>query len=290
MIGIYKQKVKLQQQLDLAKNKENSNLNKMRSELEEFKKENKKLNEKEKQNEAILNDLIQHIQSLNRENHRLKVQEVENKRKIEKLGNEYENIKTMEKQYKQKRETPRLNDELKETRKAHQINSDEILKENAILSQQNEEHKQQILSLEDKVKKLEKNIGLLLDDKKELELENVDLKNVLKRLKIKQIDIRNYKNWQSQDIVDWIMSLENGRYIRYESILKQSLYEEEVSGIDLEKVSEIDVKSWGIKKFSDKKDLTQQIRNLTQQNQVNNNDNNMIHGIDEGVPTAYIHH
>merc|ERR1712083_838958 len=69
-----------------------------------------------------------------------------------------------------------------------------------------------------------------------------------------------------EDILLWILSLEDGRYKKYESVLQQSLSEEEVKGEYLSKVDAADVKGWGIKAFMDKKDLSKHIEDLVGQN------------------------
>ena len=53
----------------------------------------------------------------------------------------------------------------------------------------------------------------------------------IKQLKLKSIDLTQYKSWDHEQIYLWIMSLENGRYkSKYGDILKISLKEQEVDG------------------------------------------------------------
>merc|ERR1719229_1955796 len=72
--------------------------------------------------------------------------------------------------------------------------------------------------------------------------------------------------WDWEDVLMWILSLENGRYTKYEEVLRHSLMEEGVKGEYLSKVDAADVKGWGIKSFLDKKDLCRHIENLVEQN------------------------
>ena len=105
-----------------------------------------------------------------------------------------------------------------------------------------------------------------MDEQKELRMDNHELKQKLETLQIRLIDVNDYERWNHQDIVCWIMSLENGRFKKYEQMLIKSLEEEEMNGTYLSRVDVADVKSWGIKNFDDKKDLIQYIQKLVIQN------------------------
>ena len=87
-------------------------------------------------------------------------------------------------------------------------------------------------------------------------------------MKLKSIDVNNWRDWNHQQIVIWIMALDNGRFKKYEKILLSALEEEEMSGSNLARVDVTDVKSWGIKNFEDKKDLVKHIQDLVRE-QVN---------------------
>eukprot|EP01084_Bolivina_argentea_P059117 107901_1 len=116
---------------------------------------------------------------------------------------------------------------------------------------------------------------------------NKNLKNENKELKLKCIDETKYETWSSDEIVSWIISLENNRYSKYEQILRISIAEEELTGEHLIDVNENDIKGWGIKNFGDKKNLCRKIKELVNKN--NKNLNNFQQKINEGnAPTAYI--
>ena len=122
------------------------------------------------------------------------------------------------------------------------------------------------------------------NEQKELLMENKQLKSEIKRLKLKNsnIDTTNWRKWDHQQILCWILSLENGRYFKYENKLQIALKEESVNGNNLNQVNELDIKGWGITNFDDKKNLCFKIQQLIKKNF--NNDMN------EGsnLPTAYI--
>ena len=72
----------------------------------------------------------------------------------------------------------------------------------------------------------------------------------------------DYLNWNHEDIFNWIMSLESDRFRKYENVLKQSLFEEELKGPHLVDVDKTDIHRWGIKPFEDKQKLYTFIREL----------------------------
>ena len=104
--------------------------------------------------------------------------------------------------------------------------------------------------------------GELMEDYKDLEIENEQLRSQLNELKSKNIDVSNYKQWKFKQIFQWILSLDNGRYIQYSQQLEVSLKEEDINGEDLCQVDAGDIKSWGIVNFRDKKYLLHQIQQL----------------------------
>lgn len=73
-----------------------------------------------------------------------------------------------------------------------------------------------------------------------------------------------FTRWDSQSSVQWILSLERGRFRKYEDALRQNLKEENVRGIDLGAVTADDLKGWGVKGFGDRKALFDHIQSLIQ--------------------------
>merc|ERR1712154_214313 len=80
------------------------------------------------------------------------------------------------------------------------------------------------------------------------------LKEEVKRLKMQCIDKARYEQWSHEQVTEWILSLDNGRYNKYEKILRKTLKEEDVDGADL--------KRWGITKMKDFKFLQREITKL----------------------------
>lgn len=108
--------------------------------------------------------------------------------------------------------------------------------------------------------------GQLVEEQKDSQIKIQGLEEQVAALKLKAMDPSSYMEWEWEEILFWILSLENGRYKKYEAVLQQALSEEEVKGEYLGKVDASDVKGWGIKAFMDKKDLSKHIEDLVAQN------------------------
>ena len=76
------------------------------------------------------------------------------------------------------------------------------------------------------------------------------------------VNVNDYKNWDHEDIYNWIMSLENAVFAKYADVLGKSLKEEKVKGTDLEVVNHSVIKRWGIKDFQPKLKLLNAIKSL----------------------------
>ena len=123
----------------------------------------------------------------------------------------------------------------------------------------------------------------------ELEDEHKEMKILIKELKMKTIDETQYQSWDHEQILMWIMSLENGRYKQYHDKLKHELESGQVTGDDLNGMNELnDMKELGITIWKDKKALLSSIKQLQITNKKINNNNNNQNNINEGAPTAYI--
>ena len=77
-----------------------------------------------------------------------------------------------------------------------------------------------------------------------------------------EIDEQKYKEWDYEDILQWILSLEHGLFRRYEFVLTRALMDEDVKGKHLEHVDKGDLHRWGIKAFAHKVELYQCIQEL----------------------------
>ena len=107
-----------------------------------------------------------------------------------------------------------------------------------------------------------------MEEQKENGLEIEALKQEIEQLKLLNINVMQYESWNNQQIITWMMSLEHGRFRKYENVLSKALSEEDVKGIDLKDVDILDIKGWNIVNFGDRKALYKHIQRL-----INNNDN-----------------
>ena len=79
-----------------------------------------------------------------------------------------------------------------------------------------------------------------------------------------------FQNWDYKDVVEWIMKIENGLFLRYKNILLSTMKEQEITGDIIGDITMNDLDRMGIKSFKHKNIL---INNLKQFN-VNNIDIN----------------
>ena len=130
-------------------------------------------------------------------------------------------------------------------------------------------------------------VSKLLDEQKEMKLVIKTLKEENKKIKQNAIDTTKYEEWNEDDIINWIFTLENGLfYDFYCDILPKEIKDSQLKGPDLIELNTADLKGFGINVFKHRKILEKHIQKLIQQKNINN------HGIndDEGAnaPTAYI--
>eukprot|EP01083_Nonionella_stella_P119499 357247_1 len=168
--------------------------------------------------------------------------------------------------------------------------SDDMSESNANkLKEQNHRLNDELKHLKRQVKELQTQNNRLIDERKEYETTIHALRSEISKLKVKSVDITKYLSWKHEDILMWIMSLDNNRFDGYRDRLSQSLKEEGIEGIHLNEVNEMDIKGWGIKNFADKKFLLKKIKELVhQKSKQNNRTNQSYNAFNEGAPTAYI--
>ena len=115
-----------------------------------------------------------------------------------------------------------------------------------------------------------------------------ELRDKVKELELKSLDVSQFMKWNWEQIHFWITTVENKRFKKYEAVLKDELSEAEMVGEDLLDVTPLVIKMWGIKDRKDRVALNAHIQNLVQQNgpigaPVAPKDN-----LNEGAPTAFL--
>merc|ERR1712154_694620 len=114
----------------------------------------------------------------------------------------------------------------------------------------------------DTVSHLQQQLLRYENDQKEKGLELQNLRDENKRLKLQCIDVSNFLQWKHDEICQWIIGLDNGRFMKYKEKLRISLEEEEVDGQILEIVDGGDLKRWGVTKLADIKFLQKELLTL----------------------------
>eukprot|EP01084_Bolivina_argentea_P113609 202443_1 len=97
------------------------------------------------------------------------------------------------------------------------------------LNKENLEFKQERGRNQQKIQQLRQQNNVLNDECKEAKLELFEVKRELKELKKNNIDPSKFRKWTSDEFVDWICSLEQGKYSKYEEKLRVVFIEEAIS-------------------------------------------------------------
>ena len=103
------------------------------------------------------------------------------------------------------------------------------------------------------------------DDHKELEMKYNDLKIKYDEMKQKH----DYKSWDANMIVEWIMWIDISRYVKYKDILLINMNKERIDGTCLKDLDKNDLHRLGVEQFKDKRDLYEEIQQLVC-NQIDN--------------------
>lgn len=92
----------------------------------------------------------------------------------------------------------------------------------------------------------------ILGNKIEQQLSDYKEKIKLLRDKVDKLQMIDYKNWSLNEIINWINSLENGMFKKYDAILRQSFKQDSVTGADLPQITRNDLKMFGVNVFGDR--------------------------------------
>ena len=97
------------------------------------------------------------------------------------------------------------------------------------------------------------------EGKKEL----IVVKEELETLKrVKNVNLDNFMRWTSDEFVDWIVSLEVGKYNKYETQLRTVFKEEEVDGSVIATIEKSEWKEWGVTNYKDRMNLDKHLQSL----------------------------
>ena len=105
-----------------------------------------------------------------------------------------------------------------------------------------------------------------MEEQKESQLQIQQLTNKIKMLQMSSLDVNKYEDWKWEEILQWIMNMDDSRFRKYESDLTNNLSVEQPSGANLKEVNEGDIRRWGVTRFSDIKILSYNIKQLVDRN------------------------
>merc|ERR1712130_806166 len=93
--------------------------------------------------------------------------------------------------------------------------------------------------MEMEIKTLKQRIFVLEKEKKEMQV-------TIKSLKMKSINIYDFDKWDGNDVLNWILSIENGVLVEYEHALQKEIFDAEIKGINLIDLNTHDIKNLGV--------------------------------------------
>ena len=147
----------------------------------------------------------------------------------------------------------------------------------------NTEYEEELNALRTEVVSTEKLRKLLKDDMKEIEVETFNLKKQIyelqrkekrmmkmrngvnnnNKIKMNKLDLLHWDKWNCDDVMQWILSLDSGRYLKYECDLQDIVCtKENVRGRELVMITENDLISFGINDENDRNLLIKHISGL----------------------------
>lgn len=72
----------------------------------------------------------------------------------------------------------------------------------------------------------------------------------------------NYNKWTTNEFIDWIISLDKNRLIKYKDILNNNLIKQNVKGDNINDITKTDLKEFGLIDFSDRAFVFKSINKL----------------------------
>jgi len=104
------------------------------------------------------------------------------------------------------------------------------------------------------------------EELKSREEENSKPRIVVQKLTANQLNESNYKEWNCEQISEWMIQLDSERMGKYQNALLTKLSENEVEGTFLCEVDGVDLNNWGITDRKDRKYIMAAIHHLVSNN------------------------
>ena len=137
---------------------------------------------------------------------------------------------------------------------------------NEQLTVKEQQHRTVIEGLEAEIKRLRDQAVEYEDEQKEAQRKMAELEEKVKDLQLRAMDVSRFMDWNWEQIHFWIMSVEGGRFKKYDAILREVLSDADMEGEDLLNANQSFIKMWGIKDRKDRMGLLGHIQGLVQQN------------------------
>lgn len=128
----------------------------------------------------------------------------------------------------------------------------ELINKNALLTTEIELLRQELASVK--------------QTNRELQFQNCSLKKQNKSMSKLVFDERDFMNWTVDEVISWIMDIDNGKYLPYFEMLNIRLTDEQVDGAKLVELDYVDLKELGIIDTDDRKSLWRSINLLIANN------------------------
>ena len=138
------------------------------------------------------------------------------------------------------------------------------------LKEEREKNMRQTEYYKTEIMRLQRRNNELNDECKETKIKLIEVEEKLESLKKKNIDPKRFMEWTSDEFVDWICDLDDGRFEEYEKRLRKVFVEESIMGKAIPYIEKNDWKTWGIANFLDRTSLHKRVRNLVDSNGVSN--------------------
>eukprot|EP01083_Nonionella_stella_P116560 346392_1 len=128
----------------------------------------------------------------------------------------------------------------------------------------------QIRELQEENEKIRKNTRTIDSQNDELRNKRTEFQTRLKRLNIqyqkkqseKKVENIEYDQWNSDDVTEWIIHLDDGAYSKYENVIRSNLKKEGIDGSEIKYLERNDLGRIGITNFKHKRMIMQHIANL----------------------------
>ena len=124
----------------------------------------------------------------------------------------------------------------------------------------------------------------LEDDKKQKEINIQEMEDEIEELKLKLIDINRFKEWDENDVLRWIFSINNGYLKKYEKLIIYTRGTDK--GTDLLQIHRKELREFGIIIFADQTPLYNKLEELRRIND-NYQANVVQNDHDQHAPLAY---